>query len=59
VGVGVGLIAMMLTWVIGNRLAALVWDAPVGPTLALISAIAAGLSATCIAGIRLDRSVRP
>lgn len=58
VGVGVGLIAMMLTWLIGNRLAALAWDPPVGPTVALISAVGAGLITACIAGLRLDRSVR-
>lgn len=58
VGVGVGLIAMMLTWLIGNRLIALALDPPVGPTVALISAVVAGVLATCIAGLRLDRSVR-
>jgi hypothetical protein len=58
VGVGIGLIAMMLTWLIGNRLTALAWDAPVGPTVALITAIGAGAMTTCIAGLRLDRSVR-
>ena len=58
VGVGVGLIATMVTWLIGNRLTALAWDPPVGPTVALIAAIGVGVSATCIAAIRLDRSVR-
>ena len=58
VGVGVGLMTMMLTWLMGNRLTALAWDAPVGPTVALITAIGAGVMATCIVGLRLDRSVR-
>lgn len=57
VGVGVGLIAMMLTWLIGNRVATLAWDPPVGPTVALIAAIVVGMLATSIAGVRLDRSV--
>ena len=58
VGVGVGLIAMMLTWLVGNRLAAIVWEPPFGPTVALISAIAVGVVATFLSGVRLDRSVR-
>jgi hypothetical protein len=58
VGVGVGLIAMMVTWLIGNRLTALAWDPPAGPTIALVVAIGAGVAATCVAGLRLDRSVR-
>ena len=58
VGMGVGLIAMMLTWLIGNRLAGLAWDPPVGPTVALVAAIGVGVIATSIAGLRLDRSVR-
>jgi hypothetical protein len=58
VGVGVGLIATMLTWLIGNRVAALAWESPVGPTIALMTAIATGMLATWIVGLRLDRSVR-
>jgi hypothetical protein len=55
VGIGVGLIALMLTWIVGNRIAMVVWDAPVGPTVAFIGAILVGIVATVVAGIRLVR----
>lgn len=58
VGTGIGLMAMMLTWLIGNRLASLAWDPPVGPTVALLAAIVVGVTATSLAGLRLDRSLR-
>ena len=58
VGIGVGLIALMLTWIVGNRIATVVWDAPVGPTVALIGAILVGIVVTVIAGIQLVRSGR-
>ena len=53
--IGVGLIALMLTWIVGNRIAIVVWDAPVGPTVAFIGAILVGIVATVVAGIRLVR----
>ena len=55
VGIGVGLIALMLTWIVGNRIAMVVWDPPVGPTVAFIGAILVGIVATVIAGIQLVR----
>ena len=58
VGMGVGLIALMLTWIVGNRIAMVVWDAPIGPTVAFIGAILVGIVATVVAGIRLVRSSR-
>ena len=58
VGVGIGLIAMMVSWLVGNRIASFAWDPPVGPTVALAAAIGVGMIATTIAGRRLDRSVR-
>jgi hypothetical protein len=58
VGIGVGLIALTLTWIVGNRIAMAVWDAPAGPTVAFIGAILVGIVATVIAGIRLVRSGR-
>jgi hypothetical protein len=56
VGIGVGLIALMLTWIVGNRIAMVVWDAPVGPTVAFVGAILVGIVATVVAGIQLVRS---
>jgi hypothetical protein len=58
VGIGVGLIALMLTWIVGNRIAMVVWDAPVGPTVAFVGAILVGIVATVVAGIQLVRSGR-
>jgi hypothetical protein len=58
VGIGVGLIALMLTWIVGNRIASVVWDAPVGPTVAFIGAILVGIVVTGVAGVRLVRSSR-
>jgi hypothetical protein len=54
-GIGVGLIALMVTWIVGNRIAMVVWDAPVGPTVAFVGAILVGIVATVVAGIRLVR----
>ena len=58
VGIGVGLIALMLTWIVGNRIAMVVWDTTVGPTVAFVGAILVGIVATVIAGIQLVRSGR-
>ena len=57
-GIGVGLIALMLTWIVGNRIAMGVWDAPVGPTVAFIGAILVGIVVTVVAGVQLLRSGR-
>jgi hypothetical protein len=54
-GSGIGLIALMLTWLIGNRLAAMVWGPPVGPTVALVGAILVGTVTAVIFGRRLAR----
>jgi hypothetical protein len=48
----------MLTWIVGNRIATVVWDTPVGPTVAFVGAILVGIVATVVAGIRLVRSGR-
>jgi hypothetical protein len=58
IGVGVGLIALMLAWLIGNRLTTLAWDAPVGPTVAFVSAILIGVATAIVAGHRLAARVR-
>lgn len=54
-GSGIGLVALMLTWLIGNRLAALAWDAPVGPTVAILAAVVVGAVTAVAAGARLAR----
>ena len=57
-GAGVGLMALMLTWLVGNRVAGLIWSPPVGPTIALVAAIGAGLVTSVALGARLSRKVR-
>lgn len=56
-GAGVGLVVLMVTWLVLNRLTALVWEAPLGPTVAFATAIAAGVIATALAGKRLVSSL--
>ncbi|HEX6206788.1 MAG TPA: hypothetical protein VF058_00360 [Actinomycetota bacterium] len=54
-GVGIGLIAFMLTWLIGNRLIGLIWPPPVGPTVALAGAVVTGGAVAVVWGRRLTR----
>ena len=58
VGIGVGLIALMLAWIVGNRIAMAVWDTPVGPTVAFVGAILVGIVVAVVAGVKLARSGR-
>ena len=57
IGVGAGLVALQITWLILNRLTSLVWGPPLGPTIAFASAIIVGVIVSIIAGRRLARSV--
>lgn len=54
-GVGIGLAAFMLTWLVANRVTALVWAPPAGPVIAMAIAIAAGIAASLRHGWRLSR----
>jgi hypothetical protein len=54
-GAGIGLIAFMLAWLVGNRLTGLVWGPPAGPIVAFLAAVAAGAITTLVFGIRLSR----
>ena len=56
VGAGVGLLTLMITWLIGNRVLGLVLDAPLAPTIAFIAALVSGAVATVIAGQRCART---
>jgi hypothetical protein len=55
-GAGIGLLALMLTWLVGNRLTALAWEPPVGPSVAFAGAIVVGLVATLTFARRLAAS---
>jgi len=57
-GVGIGLIVLMVTWLVGNRVAGLFWAPPVGPTVAFVAAIAGGTVTAIVAGSRLAHRVR-
>jgi hypothetical protein len=58
IGVGIGLIALMPAWLVGSRLAGLVWDPPVGPVVAFALAIAVGLVTALVCAHRLAERVR-
>jgi hypothetical protein len=58
VGIGIGLIVLMLVWLIGSRLAGLVWDRPVGPTVAFVTAIVVGAGTAVVSARRLAARVR-
>ncbi|VAW08440.1 hypothetical protein MNBD_ACTINO02-2331 [hydrothermal vent metagenome] len=59
VGIGIGLIALQVTWLAANRLSALVWDAPRGPTIAFTTAVVVGVVTSIVAGHRLAKSSAP
>jgi apolipoprotein N-acyltransferase len=58
VGVGIGLIALMLTWLVGSRIAGLVWEPPVGPVVAFLAAIMVSLLTSIVFARRLVKQVR-
>jgi MFS superfamily sulfate permease-like transporter len=55
IGIGVGLIALQLTWLTANRVASVFWEAPTGPTIAFTTAILVGIAVSIVAGRRLAR----
>lgn len=52
IGVGVGLIALQVTWLIANRIATLIWGIPVGPTVGIILAVVVGVAVSIVMGRR-------
>ena len=58
IGVGIGLVALQLTWLAGARLAGLFWEPPAGPTVAFISACLVGVIVSVVAGRRLAHKTR-
>ena len=57
IGVGIGLIVLQLTWLVGARIAGLFWSPPQGPTIAFLTAIGAGVVVSVVAGRRLVRKL--
>lgn len=58
VGVGIGWIAFMVTWLIANRVTALMLPVPTAPIVAMTLAVFAGLAVSVWQGSRLARSIR-
>lgn len=54
-GVGIGLAAFMITWIIANRVTAMLMSVPAGPILAMALAILTGTGLAIRQGIRLSR----
>jgi len=48
----------MITWLIGSRIAALFWEAPIAPMVAMLVAVTIGTGAVVGSGRRLARSLR-
>jgi hypothetical protein len=59
-GCGIGLVVLMLVWLVGSRLAEVMWDAPLAPIVAFATAIAVGTFTAIASGQRLvGRSREP
>jgi len=58
-GLGIGLIAFMLTWTIGARATTSVLEAPANAYVAMFIAIVVGVAVTLLAGRRLQAAVPP
>ena len=56
IGIGVGLIALQITWLLGNRLTSLLWGPPMGPTIAFALAIVTGIVVSVVSGRRLSEA---
>ncbi|NMM25235.1 MAG: hypothetical protein HHJ11_17470 [Phycicoccus sp.] len=54
-GVGVGLLAFMITWLIGARVTVHIWGPPSSAVVALVTAVVVGLAVSVVMGRRLVR----
>ena len=54
-GVGVGLLAFMITWLIGARVTDQIWGPPSSAVVALVTAVFVGIAVSVVAGRRLVR----
>lgn len=57
-GVGVGLLAFMITWLVGARVAEQVWGPPSSAVVAMAVAVAVGIVVSVVTGHRLVRRQR-
>ncbi|HYO17530.1 MAG TPA: hypothetical protein VES02_02530 [Dermatophilaceae bacterium] len=56
-GVGIGLLAFMITWLVGARVAEQIWGPPSSAVVALAGSVAAGIVVSVVAGHRLVRTL--
>jgi len=54
-GVGVGLLAFMIAWLIGARVTERIWGPPSSAVVALVSSVVVGILVAVVAGHRLLR----
>lgn len=54
-GVGIGLLSVMVVWLVGSRVIALVLEPPLGPSLSLAGAVVVGAVAAAISGRQLSK----
>lgn len=54
-GVGVGLLAFMIVWLVGARVTGLIWGPPSSAVVALVTAAVSGIVVAVVAGRRLNR----
>ncbi len=57
-GMGIGLMAFMVTWIVGARITERVWERPTSAYIAMATAIAVGIGTSALASRRLLRSVK-
>jgi hypothetical protein len=54
-GVGVGLLAFMITWLIGARVTDQIWGPPSSAVVALVTSVVVGIAVSVVAVRRLIR----
>jgi len=54
-GIGIGLAAFMIAWIVANRVTAVLMSVPAGPILAMTLAIVIGTTVSIRQGVRLSR----
>ena len=57
-GIGIGLVAFMVTWTVGARITERIWELPMSAYIAMAAAIVVGIGTSALASRRLLRSVK-
>lgn len=56
-GIGVGLLAFMITWLVGARITERAWEQPLAAVIAMSIALVVGAAVAVVAGRRLLRRI--